>query len=86
MADLVVGPVCKNLVRIFQLSEQAKKGAAGRRSRRCSPRPVAPLALVGAGVMGGGIAELASRTGIEVRMRDVQPDVAHARAPDRARR
>ena len=27
MSDLVVGPVCKNLVRIFQLSERAKKDA-----------------------------------------------------------
>jgi len=51
------------------------------------------LALVGAGIMGGGIAELASRTGIEVRMRDVNPDslaralrTARERIEERGRR
>ena len=73
VADLVIGPVCKNLVRLFELSEEAKKPAAG------TPRTVSRLALVGAGVMGGGIAELASRNGLWVRMRDVRPEaLAHA--------
>jgi len=72
-SDLVVGPVCKNLVRIFLLSERARKEpVAGGGSP--DPAPVRSLALVGAGVMGGGIAELASRHGIEVRMRDVRPE------------
>ena len=73
VADLVIGPVCKNLVRLFQLSEEAKKPGA------VPARPVSRLALVGAGVMGGGIAELASRSGLYVRMRDVRPEaLAHA--------
>jgi 3-hydroxyacyl-CoA dehydrogenase/enoyl-CoA hydratase/3-hydroxybutyryl-CoA epimerase len=38
------------------------------------PQPVHRLALAGAGVMGGGIAELASRFGIDVRLRDVRPE------------
>jgi 3-hydroxyacyl-CoA dehydrogenase/enoyl-CoA hydratase/3-hydroxybutyryl-CoA epimerase len=71
VSDLVVSPVCKNLVRIFLLSERAKKDAVTAGDAR--PAAVRTLALVGAGVMGGGIAELASRTGIAVRMRDVQP-------------
>jgi 3-hydroxyacyl-CoA dehydrogenase/enoyl-CoA hydratase/3-hydroxybutyryl-CoA epimerase len=72
VGDLVVGPVCKNLVRIFRLSERAKKeggtpvgGPAG--------APVGRMVVVGSGVMGAGIAELASRQGIEVRLRDVDP-------------
>ena len=70
---LVVGPVCKNLVRIFQLSERAKKavvvpGMDGK------PEPVRSLALLGTGVMGAGIAELASRNGVSVRMRDLKPE------------
>ncbi len=70
--DLVVGAVCKNLIRIFQLSERAKKDpVAADPSLR--PAPVRMLALAGAGVMGGGIAELASREGAMVRVRDVQP-------------
>ena len=71
-----VGPVCKNLVRVFQLSRGAKapgadeaegaavgRAAARRRRRRD----------------GRGIAELASRHGIEVRLRDADP-AALARA------
>jgi 3-hydroxyacyl-CoA dehydrogenase / enoyl-CoA hydratase / 3-hydroxybutyryl-CoA epimerase len=70
--DLVTGPVCKNLVRIFLLSERAKKDAPVP-GVRLEPLPVRSLTLVGAGVMGGGIAELVSRNGIAVRMRDLQP-------------
>jgi 3-hydroxyacyl-CoA dehydrogenase/enoyl-CoA hydratase/3-hydroxybutyryl-CoA epimerase len=73
VSDLVIGPVCKNLVRIFELSEAAKKEAVGS-DPSFKPQPVERLALVGAGVMGGGIAELASRNGIQVRMRDVQAE------------
>jgi 3-hydroxyacyl-CoA dehydrogenase/enoyl-CoA hydratase/3-hydroxybutyryl-CoA epimerase len=70
VSDLVVGPVCKNLVRLFELTEQAKKDAVAA-DPALRPRGVGRLALVGAGVMGGGIAELASRAGIRVRLRDV---------------
>jgi 3-hydroxyacyl-CoA dehydrogenase/enoyl-CoA hydratase/3-hydroxybutyryl-CoA epimerase len=71
--ELVVGAVCKNLVRIFQLSERAKKDAVVA-DRSIQPAPVRNLLVAGAGVMGGGIAELASRTGIEVRLRDLKPE------------
>ncbi|MFM8558318.1 MAG: enoyl-CoA hydratase-related protein, partial [bacterium] len=37
------------------------------------PAPVRPLALIGAGEMGAGIAELASRERIDVRMREIKP-------------
>jgi 3-hydroxyacyl-CoA dehydrogenase/enoyl-CoA hydratase/3-hydroxybutyryl-CoA epimerase len=72
VADLLIGPVCKNLVRTFQLSEEAKKAPVADRS--VAPLAVKRLALIGAGVMGGGIAELASRSGVEVRVRDLQPE------------
>ena len=71
VSDLVVGPVCKNLVRIFRLSERAKKDDVADPSIK--PAELRTLALVGAGVMGGGIAELASRSGLTVRVRDIQP-------------
>lgn len=73
VSDLVVGPVCKNLVRIFELSEAAKKEVVGA-DPSYRPPPLERLALVGAGVMGGGIAELVSRSGIQVRMRDLNPE------------
>ena len=91
VADLVIGPVCKNLVRIFELSEEAKKAPVADPALR--PRPIESLMLAGAGVMGGGIAELASRSGIRVRMRDVRPEsltralqTARALIDERARR
>lgn len=73
VAPLVVGPVCKNLVRIFRLSEDAKRANVVA-DPGIKPASVKHMALVGAGVMGAGIAELASRQGITVRMREVKPE------------
>jgi 3-hydroxyacyl-CoA dehydrogenase / enoyl-CoA hydratase / 3-hydroxybutyryl-CoA epimerase len=73
IGPLVVGPVCKNLVRIFRLSEAAKRASVVA-DASLAPARIARLALAGAGVMGGGIAELASRYGIDVRLRDVRPE------------
>lgn len=73
VSDLVVGPVCKNLVRIFDLSDRAKKDPVIA-DATIAPLAVRSLMLAGAGVMGGGVAELASRNGIEVRLRDVKPE------------
>ncbi len=73
IGPLVTGAVCKNLVRIFRMSEDAKRASVVP-DASLRPAPIARLALAGAGVMGGGIAELASRFGIEVRLRDVRPE------------
>ncbi len=73
IVPLVVGAVCKNLVRVFLLSEDARRRSPVA-DESLQPAPVARLALAGAGVMGGGIAELASRFGLEVRLRDVRPE------------
>jgi 3-hydroxyacyl-CoA dehydrogenase / enoyl-CoA hydratase / 3-hydroxybutyryl-CoA epimerase len=73
VSDLVTSPVCKNLVRIFQLQERAKKDAVVPDGTH-EPLEVRRMVLVGTGIMGAGVAELASRSGIEVRMRDVKPE------------
>lgn len=73
VAPLVAGPVCKNLVRIFRLSEDAKRRPVVA-DASLAPAAIDHLALAGAGVMGGGIAELASRHGLWVRLRDVRPE------------
>ena len=73
VAPLVVGPVCKNLVRIFQLSEDAKRANVVA-DPAIKPAKIAGMALIGAGVMGAGIAELAARNGIRVRMRELKPE------------
>ena len=73
VSGLAVGPVCKNLVRIFLLSERAKKDPPVAEPSP-APAPVRTLMIVGAGVMGGGVAALASRNNIDVRLRDLSPD------------
>lgn len=92
VSDLVVGPVCKNLVRIFHLSEAARRAPVVA-DATLAPLTVRSMAVVGAGVMGGGIAELVSRNGVEVRLRDLQPaalsralQTAHALIEERGRR
>ncbi len=68
-ARLGATDVSKNLIHVFFLSEQYKKrkwtGTEGR-------FPVTKCGVIGAGVMGGGIAQLVSYRNIPVRIRDIQ--------------
>jgi len=69
VAELATSRTAKNLLHVFKLTEDAKKekGLPGG-----EPRPIASVAVLGAGVMGGGIAQLvAAEAGIPVRMKDV---------------
>ncbi|HXU45533.1 MAG TPA: 3-hydroxyacyl-CoA dehydrogenase NAD-binding domain-containing protein [Thermoanaerobaculia bacterium] len=80
--ELAVGPVAKNLLHLFFLTEEAKKDKG---IPDVDPRSVHATAVVGAGVMGGGIAQLiAHEAGLPVRMKDVRVEalalgMAHAR-------
>ncbi len=68
---LAVGPVCKNLVRIFQASERARKYSGPEEGDRGRwPRP-GFLGVLGAGVMGAGVASAALDRGLAVRLRDI---------------
>jgi len=83
-AELVVGSVSKNLVHVFRLREGARKRTGPDRPG-ARAAPVDALGVIGAGVMGGGIAQLAAATGIRVRMKDLRHDaitsgLKHARA------
>jgi 3-hydroxyacyl-CoA dehydrogenase/enoyl-CoA hydratase/3-hydroxybutyryl-CoA epimerase len=74
-AELVVGPVCKNLIHVFHMREAARKGngvTAGAGGEAVKARPVKALGVLGAGVMGGGIGQLAAARGIRVYMKDIQ--------------
>jgi 3-hydroxyacyl-CoA dehydrogenase / enoyl-CoA hydratase / 3-hydroxybutyryl-CoA epimerase len=67
---LVVTDVSKNLIHVYHLLESAKKaGPPG-----VAPRPVARVAVLGAGVMGGGIAQLLAYRGLEVRLKDINAE------------
>lgn len=71
VGDLVPTRTSRNLVVLFEArgalrAESAEIGAA--------PRKVRKLAVVGAGLMGSGIARLAASREVPVRMKDVGPD------------
>jgi len=68
LADCAMTDVSRNLIRLFRLGEANKKVGHD------LPRPegrVRQIAVVGAGVMGGGIAHQASRSDVRVRMKDL---------------
>ncbi len=66
---LIVTPVSKNLIHVFHLSEAAKKAAPA-----VAARPVERVGVLGAGVMGGGIAQVLAYRGLHVRLKDIKQD------------
>ncbi|MCY4398926.1 MAG: 3-hydroxyacyl-CoA dehydrogenase NAD-binding domain-containing protein [Gemmatimonadetes bacterium] len=82
VGELLESPVCRNLLFLFQLREGARKGPWSDGGRAA---PVERMAVIGAGQMGGGIAQLAAYNDIPVRMRDIRHEavaggLAHARS------
>ncbi|RTZ93373.1 MAG: fatty-acid oxidation protein subunit alpha [Bacillota bacterium] len=69
VSRLATGPVCRNLVSIFQDSERVRRGTDG------DPDGSWPedrsLMILGAGVMGSGVATIAIEKSIPVRLRDI---------------
>jgi 3-hydroxyacyl-CoA dehydrogenase/enoyl-CoA hydratase/3-hydroxybutyryl-CoA epimerase len=64
---LIMGDVAQNLVRLFFISEEAKKDRI-----TATPRNIENAGVLGAGIMGGGIAQvIADKTESNVRMRDI---------------
>jgi 3-hydroxyacyl-CoA dehydrogenase/enoyl-CoA hydratase/3-hydroxybutyryl-CoA epimerase len=63
------GEVAKSLLGIFLVSEEAKKVGQGADGKKAAP--IERAAVIGAGVMGGGIAGLMAERGVEVRLRDL---------------
>jgi 3-hydroxyacyl-CoA dehydrogenase/enoyl-CoA hydratase/3-hydroxybutyryl-CoA epimerase len=71
--ELVQGEACRNLIRIFFLQERAKKVPA-----TATTKPISRTAVVGAGVMGAGIAQWLSARHLPVVLRDINAEqVAH---------
>jgi 3-hydroxyacyl-CoA dehydrogenase / enoyl-CoA hydratase / 3-hydroxybutyryl-CoA epimerase len=71
LLKLVRTPECRNLINLFFLRERAKKqeiaGCKG------TSAPVQRVAVIGAGVMGAGIAQWISARGWPVRLKDIDP-------------
>lgn len=70
LGRLIVTPVSRNLVHVFGLMEAAKKAGP----RGVVAHPVSRAGVVGAGVMGGGIAHLFAARGIGSRMKDINAE------------
>jgi 3-hydroxyacyl-CoA dehydrogenase / enoyl-CoA hydratase / 3-hydroxybutyryl-CoA epimerase len=74
---LIATPVQKNLLRIFFWTEDVKK-ETGAVNPTVVARPVRRVGVLGAGVMGGGIAQLAADKGFPARLKDIAPEpLAH---------
>ncbi len=68
--ELAYTPATRNLIQLFFLQERAKKLSAGPTSNQ----KVQNCAVIGAGVMGSGIAQWLSAKGLHVILRDVKPE------------
>lgn len=67
--ELAAGEVCRNLVSIFFSTDFAVRSATAQ-VKRARQTPIAELAVVGAGMMGSGIAQIAAATGHGVKLKD----------------
>ncbi|MFD7237337.1 3-hydroxyacyl-CoA dehydrogenase NAD-binding domain-containing protein [Streptomyces syringium] len=73
--ELVTGQISKNMIQAFFFDLQAVN--AGRsRPQGTPPRKVRKVAVLGAGMMGAGIAYSCARAGIDVVLKDVSPEAA----------
>ncbi len=68
--EVATTEVSKNLINLFFMMESVKK-QTGVESKDVKPRAVKHIAVLGAGTMGGGIAQLSADKGYHVRMKDI---------------
>ncbi|MET9378665.1 3-hydroxyacyl-CoA dehydrogenase NAD-binding domain-containing protein [Streptomyces sp. NPDC002992] len=73
--ELVTGQTAKNMIQAFFFDLQAVNSGANR-PQGIEPRPVRKAAVLGAGMMGAGIAYSCARAGIEVVLKDVSAEAA----------
>ncbi|MFH8404205.1 3-hydroxyacyl-CoA dehydrogenase NAD-binding domain-containing protein [Streptomyces sp. NPDC018019] len=73
--ELVTGQISKNMIQAFFFDLQAVNSGASR-PKDIAPRTVRKAAVLGAGMMGAGIAYACAKAGIEVVLKDVTPEAA----------
>lgn len=73
--DLARGQVAKNMIQAFWFDLNSIN-AGGSRPAGYEPRPTKKVAVLGAGMMGAGIAYVSARNGIEVVLKDVSLEAA----------
>jgi 3-hydroxyacyl-CoA dehydrogenase / enoyl-CoA hydratase / 3-hydroxybutyryl-CoA epimerase len=78
VGSLIGTPVMRSLVGLFFRMEEVKKEtgveALGGEGAKAKPRKISRVGVLGAGVMGGGIAQLAADKGFPTRMKDIKPE------------
>jgi 3-hydroxyacyl-CoA dehydrogenase/enoyl-CoA hydratase/3-hydroxybutyryl-CoA epimerase len=72
VAELIASDTTRQLLNVFFLQEKARKFAVPKAAR--AAHPVARVAVIGAGVMGAGIAQWLSARGMSVILRDVDAE------------
>ncbi|MGW2231471.1 3-hydroxyacyl-CoA dehydrogenase NAD-binding domain-containing protein [Streptomyces formicae] len=73
--ELVTGQIAKNMIQAFFFDLQAVNSGANR-PQGIEPRTVRKVAVLGAGMMGAGIAYSCARAGIDVVLKDVSAEAA----------
>ncbi|MDO3379152.1 3-hydroxyacyl-CoA dehydrogenase NAD-binding domain-containing protein [Geoalkalibacter halelectricus] len=71
LGKILLTPVCKNLIRVFELNQRAKKAPG----LDAEPLAIERVAVIGGGVMGRGIAGLFAQRGMVVVIRDLQQEI-----------
>jgi 3-hydroxyacyl-CoA dehydrogenase/enoyl-CoA hydratase/carnithine racemase len=80
-AKLAATPVHKNLLRVFRLSERNRRDTGVAAAATESPRAFASPAVVGAGIMGAGIAARHLRSDLAVTLIDINAEALAASVP-----
>ena len=75
IGDLIASPACRNLLFLFGRREAARKGPWSDGGRDAG---VERMAVIGAGQLGAGIAQLAAYNDLPVRMKDVRHEAVAA--------
>ena len=73
--ELVTGQVAKNMIQAFFLDLQAINGGASR-PEGIAPVPIRKIGVLGAGMMGAGIAYVSAKAGYDVVLKDVTQEAA----------
>ncbi|MEV4481918.1 3-hydroxyacyl-CoA dehydrogenase NAD-binding domain-containing protein [Micromonospora coxensis] len=75
LITLLTGQIAKNMIGAFHVDLRAVNGGAARPSG-VDPAPVRRVAVLGAGMMGAGIAYVCAKAGLDVVVRDVTEEAA----------
>jgi 3-hydroxyacyl-CoA dehydrogenase/enoyl-CoA hydratase/3-hydroxybutyryl-CoA epimerase len=80
LGELIQTPTCKNLVRLFFQNERARGGADWKKAmaeqQQDKLAEIQNVAVIGGGVMGAGIAQLAAQNGLNVTVKEINQELA----------